>query len=158
MRAPRSGIDRPGPWSRRRASAGRRRRLRTSPRHRSSCGCRASRQRPRADGSTGSRTRGGSAGCARRRAPARNGDQSRQNPSTTRRYTRDMTLARAIQALWDDLEAVRADVLREVTGLSQGQADWKPTEKEWSAGEVINHLTIAEIATGKLTTKLTREA
>ena len=69
-----------------------------------------------------------------------------------------MTLPRAIQALWDDLEAARADVLREVTGLSQRQADWKPAEKEWSAGEVVNHLTIAEIATGKLTTKLTREA
>src|SRR3989442_10153303 len=68
-----------------------------------------------------------------------------------------MTLPRAIQALWDDLEAARADVMREVAGLSQRQADWKPAEKEWSAGEVINHLTIAEIATGKLTTKLTRE-
>ena len=69
-----------------------------------------------------------------------------------------MTLPRAIQGLWNDLEAVRADFLREVTGLTQRQADWKPAEKEWSAGEVINHLTIAEIATGKLTTKLTREA
>ena len=69
-----------------------------------------------------------------------------------------MTLPRAIQALWDDLEAARADVLHEVAGLSQRQADWKPAEKEWSAGEVVNHLTIAEIATGKLTTKLTREA
>jgi len=69
-----------------------------------------------------------------------------------------MTLPRAIQALWDGLEAARADVLREVAGLSQRQADWKPAEKEWSPGEVINHLTIAEIATGKLTTKLTREA
>src|SRR5438128_3062128 len=69
-----------------------------------------------------------------------------------------MTLPRAIQALWDDLEAARADVLHEVAGLSQRQADWKPSEKEWSVGEVVHHLTIAEIATGKLTTKLTREA
>jgi hypothetical protein len=53
---------------------------------------------------------------------------------------------------------VRADVLKEVEGLSQTQADWKPGEKDWSVGEIVHHLTIAEIATGKLTTKLTREA
>src|SRR5262249_31784526 len=68
-----------------------------------------------------------------------------------------MALPRAIQALWNDLEAVRADFLREVAGLSQRQADWKPAEKEWSAGEVINHLTVARRATGTLTTKRTRE-
>ena len=60
--------------------------------------------------------------------------------------------------LWRELEAVRADVLREVEGLSQAQADWKPGEKDWSVGEIVHHLTIAEIATGKLTTKLTKEA
>src|SRR5207245_9612446 len=43
-------------------------------------------------------------------------------------------------------------------GLSQGQADWRPSEKDWSVGEVMHHLTLAEVATGKLTTKLTREA
>jgi hypothetical protein len=69
-----------------------------------------------------------------------------------------MTLPRPVQALWDDLEAVRAEVLREAEGLSQAQADWRPGEREWSVGEVVDHLTIAEIATGKLTTKLTREA
>ena len=57
-----------------------------------------------------------------------------------------------------DLEAVRADVLPKCEGLSQAQADWKPGEKDWSVGEIVHHLTIAEIATGKLTTKLTREA
>ncbi|HXG05262.1 MAG TPA: DinB family protein [Candidatus Binatia bacterium] len=69
-----------------------------------------------------------------------------------------MTLPRVIQELWDELQAVRAEVLREVEDLSQRQADWKPGEKEWSVGEVVDHLTIAEINTGKLTTKLTREA
>lgn len=69
-----------------------------------------------------------------------------------------MTLPPVIQALWDELEAARAEVLAEVTGLSQPQADWRPREREWSVGEVIHHLTIAEINTGKLTTKLTREA
>jgi hypothetical protein len=63
-----------------------------------------------------------------------------------------------VAILWRDLEAVRADVLREVEGLSQPQADWRPGDKDWSVGEIVHHLTIAEIATGKLTTKLTREA
>jgi hypothetical protein len=69
-----------------------------------------------------------------------------------------MALPEPVEKLWNDLEAVRGDVLREVHGLSQAQADWKPGEKDWSVGEIIHHLTIAEIATGKLTTKLTREA
>jgi hypothetical protein len=69
-----------------------------------------------------------------------------------------MALPRPVAQLWDDLQAVRADVLREAEGLSQAQADWKPGEKDWSVGEIIDHLTIAEVATGKLTTKLTREA
>lgn len=69
-----------------------------------------------------------------------------------------MILPAPIQALWDQLQSVRAAVLREVDPVSQGQADWKPGPQEWSLGEVIDHLTIAEVATGKLTTKLTREA
>ncbi len=69
-----------------------------------------------------------------------------------------MTLPAPVAKLWNDLEAVRADVLREVEGISQRQSDWRPAEKEWSLGEIIDHLTIAEINTGKLTTKLTREA
>jgi len=69
-----------------------------------------------------------------------------------------MSLPTIVEALWSELESVRAEVLREADGLSQRQADWKPSEKEWSVGEVVHHLTIAEIATGKLTTKLAREA
>jgi DinB superfamily len=69
-----------------------------------------------------------------------------------------MPLPSAVAALWNDLNAARGEVLREVEGLSQAQADFKPGEKDWSVGEVIDHLTIAEVATGKLTTKLTREA
>ena len=69
-----------------------------------------------------------------------------------------MPLPTPVEALWCELESVRAEVLREAEGLSQGQADWKPSEKDWSVGEVVHHLTLAEVATGKLTTKLTREA
>jgi len=69
-----------------------------------------------------------------------------------------MSLPKPVEALWTELQSVRAEVLTEAEGLSQRQADWKPSEKDWSVGEIIDHLTIAEIATGKLTTKLTREA
>jgi hypothetical protein len=68
------------------------------------------------------------------------------------------TLPAPVAALWESLESIRARVLREVDGLSQRQADWKPGAQEWSIGEIVDHLTIAEIATGKVTTKLTREA
>ena len=69
-----------------------------------------------------------------------------------------MALPEPVEKLWRDLEAVRADVLKEVQGLSPAQAEWKPGTKDWSIGEIVHHLTLAEIATGKLTTKLTREA
>jgi len=69
-----------------------------------------------------------------------------------------MSWPKPVETLWRDLESVRAELLREVEGLSQRQAEWRPSPRDWSVGEVIDHLTIAEIATGKLTTKLTREA
>jgi hypothetical protein len=69
-----------------------------------------------------------------------------------------MPLPKPVEALWAELETVRAEILAEADGLSQAQADWRPSEKDWSVGEVVHHLTIAEIATGKLTTKLSREA
>jgi len=68
-----------------------------------------------------------------------------------------MTLPKPVERLWDELERVRGDVLREAAGLSQRQADWKPSEREWSVGEIVDHVTAAETATGKLTTKLLKE-
>jgi hypothetical protein len=69
-----------------------------------------------------------------------------------------MALPEPVAQLWDELQAVRTQVIEEADGLSQAQADWKPGEKDWSVGEIIDHLTIAEVATGKLTSKLTKEA
>ena len=69
-----------------------------------------------------------------------------------------VSLPRPLEQLWSELESVRADVMREIEGLSQAQADWRATVDDWSVGEVVHHLTLAEIATGKLTTKLTKEA
>lgn len=69
-----------------------------------------------------------------------------------------MALPPAVEALWSDLQAARGEVLKEVEGVTQVQADWRPSDKDWSVGEVLHHLTIAEIATGKLTTKLLKEA
>jgi hypothetical protein len=69
-----------------------------------------------------------------------------------------MALPKPVEKLWDELERARAGVLREAEGMSQRQADWKPSEREWSVGEIIDHLTLAEINTGKLTSKLLKEA
>jgi uncharacterized damage-inducible protein DinB len=69
-----------------------------------------------------------------------------------------MPWPKPVEALWRELEAARAELLREVEGLSARQAAWRPAPGEWSVGEVLDHLTMAEIATGKLTTKLTKDA
>ena len=68
-----------------------------------------------------------------------------------------MTLPQPVERLWDELERARTELLRETEELSQRQADWKPTERDWSVGEIVDHLTLAEINTGKLTTKLLKE-
>jgi hypothetical protein len=69
-----------------------------------------------------------------------------------------MPLPALVDALWNDLESVRAALLKEVEGLSQTQADWRPSEKDWSVGEIVHHVTLAEVGTGKVTSKLLREA
>lgn len=69
-----------------------------------------------------------------------------------------MPLPVPVEALWNELQSIRAEILKEVEGLSQAQADWRPTDQDWSVGEMIHHLTLAEVATGKLTSKLLKEA
>ena len=69
-----------------------------------------------------------------------------------------MPLPSPVESLWNDLQAVRAELLKEIEGLSQAQADWRPSERDWSVGEIIHHLTLAEVSTGKLTSKLFKEA
>src|SRR6476620_137134 len=63
-----------------------------------------------------------------------------------------------VEALWNDLQSVRSELLKEAEGLSQIQADWRPAEQEWSVGEILHHLTLAEVGTGKLTSKLLKDA
>ena len=69
-----------------------------------------------------------------------------------------MGLPGPLDAIWTELEAGRAEVLREVDLLSQAQSEWRPTPGDWSIGEIVHHLTLAEVATGKLTSKLLKEA
>lgn len=69
-----------------------------------------------------------------------------------------MALPAAVEALWNELQTVREKVLKETQGLSQAQADWRPSDTDWSVGEILHHLTLAEINTGKLTSKLIKEA
>jgi len=68
-----------------------------------------------------------------------------------------MTLPAALEAIAHALDAARAEVLSEADALSQTQADWRPTPNDWSVGEILHHLTLAEINTGKLTSKLLKE-
>jgi hypothetical protein len=69
-----------------------------------------------------------------------------------------MSLPAPVEALWNDLEAVRARLLKEIEGLSQAQADWRTGDKDWSIGEIVHHLTLAEIGTGKVASKVLKEA
>jgi hypothetical protein len=69
-----------------------------------------------------------------------------------------MSLPPPVDALWNDLTSARALILAETGGLSQAQVDWRPSDHDWSVGEIIHHLTLAEIATGKLTSKLLKDA
>ena len=64
----------------------------------------------------------------------------------------------ALEALWNDMESVRAELFKESEGLSQAQSVWRPGEEDWSVGEILHHLTLAEVGTGKLTSKLLKEA
>src|SRR5262252_5910888 len=69
-----------------------------------------------------------------------------------------MALPPPVEALWSDLESVRARLLKEVDSLSQAQADWRARDTDWSVGEIIHHLTLAEVGTGKVTSKVLKEA
>lgn len=48
-----------------------------------------------------------------------------------------MAWPKPVDALWRDLESVRAELLRELEGVSQRQAEWRPAPGDWSIGEVI---------------------
>jgi len=69
-----------------------------------------------------------------------------------------MALPPPVETLWSDLESVRARLLKEVEGLSQAQAEWRARDSDWSVGEIIHHLTLAEVGTGKVTSKVLKEA
>ena len=69
-----------------------------------------------------------------------------------------MPLPSPVESLWSELQSVRAEILNEIEGLTQAQMDWRPGARDWSIGEIVHHLTVAEVATGKLTSKLFKEA
>jgi hypothetical protein len=69
-----------------------------------------------------------------------------------------MSLPPPVEALWSDLQSVRAEIMKEIEGLTAEQAAWRPRDDDWSIGEILHHLTLAEVATGKLTSKLLKES
>src|SRR5215469_17360970 len=69
-----------------------------------------------------------------------------------------MALPPPVEALWSDLESVRARLLKGVESLSQAQADWRARDTDWSVGEIIHHVALAEVGTGKVPSKVLKEA
>ena len=69
-----------------------------------------------------------------------------------------MPLPPPVESLWNELQSVRGEILKEIEGLTQAQVDWRASERDWSVGEIVHHLTLAEVATGKLTSKLFKDA
>ena len=67
-------------------------------------------------------------------------------------------LPRALRAIADELERRRTQVLAEVEGLSQRQADWRPAHDQWSLGEVLHHLVLAEGIAGKMVSVAVKRA
>jgi hypothetical protein len=67
------------------------------------------------------------------------------------------TLPRPLDAIWQEMEAHRTALFRDVAGLSQAQASWRPGPGDWCIVEILHHLTLAEVATGKLTSKLLKD-
>ncbi len=49
-----------------------------------------------------------------------------------------------IEAALEDFRSVRRRTIEMMTPLSQGQLDWPPSERKWSAGEVLDHLVLVE--------------
>ena len=64
-----------------------------------------------------------------------------------------MPLPALMETLWNDLQSVRIQLLKEVEGLSQAQADWRTSDQDWSVGEIVHYLTLAEVGTGKVTSR-----
>ena len=50
---------------------------------------------------------------------------------------------RALRGIADELERRRGEVLAELEGISQRQADWRPAHDQWFLGEVLHHLVIS---------------
>src|SRR5258708_33383737 len=69
-----------------------------------------------------------------------------------------MLWPKPVETLWRDLQSVRAELLREVDGLSQRQAEWRPTAPDQAGGRGVGHLPIREDAIRQLTAKPTDEA
>src|SRR5262249_11954602 len=69
-----------------------------------------------------------------------------------------MPLPPPVETLWRELEAVRGEVLREVAGLSQTQADWRGGGPGWVGGGGLPSLPLAAGAAREPPSKLLKDA
>ena len=51
----------------------------------------------------------------------------------------------------------RQKLMNAVGGLNQQQIDFKVSADEWSIGQILQHLILGEVATGKLVHRLIKE-
>jgi hypothetical protein len=48
------------------------------------------------------------------------------------------------QDVLDELERIRAETLKRFEPLTQEQLDWRPSDNEWSLGEIFHHIALDE--------------
>jgi DinB superfamily len=68
-----------------------------------------------------------------------------------------MTLHPELQKAIALTDADRERILDRVQGITQAQADYKPSPHTWSVGEVLHHLILIEVSISKLFNKLIKE-
>jgi len=59
-------------------------------------------------------------------------------------YLRTTAQRHSVEALRERVERQRAELFAQTVGVSQAQADFKPSPEQWSIGEVIHHVALME--------------
>ncbi len=69
-----------------------------------------------------------------------------------------MPLSKKIQELVDRISRTRENLLQSVSGLSESQLNHKAEETGWSIGDILNHVSLADEASAKLTSNMLKRA
>ncbi|HYP27395.1 MAG TPA: DinB family protein [Blastocatellia bacterium] len=69
-----------------------------------------------------------------------------------------MQPSRKIQEIIDVIAADRQSLLASVSGLTQAQLDYKPSEDGWSISDILHHLALSDEANVRLATNMLKHA